>query len=151
MFYYNHNQEMDNNFFQRLWKRLSGRRSALPKRDQHLRSYQLEQDLAQVVHGLADNEQRLPQEMAADLFFSGLAQQESNQALIRRWENLSRREQEVTARICQGCDRRQIAEALFISVETLRTHARHALVKFGVNDREELRRLLRGWDFSAWK
>ena len=27
----------------------------------------------------------------------------------------------------------------------------HALVKFGVNDREELRRLLRGWDFSAWK
>lgn len=151
MFYYNRQQEMDNNFFQRLWKRLTRRRSALPERDQSLRSYQLEQDLAQVVHGLADNEQRLPQELAADLFFRGLAQQESNQALIRRWESLSRREQEVTARICQGWDSRQIAEALFISAETVRTHARHALVKFGVKDREELRRLLQEWDFSAWK
>ncbi len=66
------------------------------------------------------------------------------------WESLSPREQDVTALSCLGFTNRQIAARLSLSPETIKTHVRNVLSKFGINSKSELRHILAGWDFSAW-
>ena len=56
--------------------------------------------------------------------------------------SLSPREQQVTLLTLQGLTNRQIATMLVISPETVKTHVRHALEKFGLHSKDELRLLL---------
>ena len=66
------------------------------------------------------------------------------------WESLSQREQEVTAFTCLGLTNRQIAARLSLSPETIKSHIRSVLKKFGLNSKDELRHILADWDFKGW-
>ena len=50
---------------------------------------------------------------------------------------LSSREQAVLALIAQGCSNQEIAEQLFISLHTVKTHARRINTKLGVARRTQ--------------
>ncbi len=52
-------------------------------------------------------------------------------------ENLSRRENEILAYLAKGYRYREIAETLFISIETVRTHVRNIYEKLQVRSRTE--------------
>ena len=65
------------------------------------------------------------------------------------WGLLSVREQQVTALICMGFRSYEIAIALGVSYETVRSHSKHIYTKFGLG-RKELRQALDQWDFENW-
>jgi DNA-binding CsgD family transcriptional regulator len=53
--------------------------------------------------------------------------------------------------VCLNYTTRQVAMRLGIAPDTVKTHVRNVLAKFDARSRQELRRLLAGWDFSAWE
>ncbi len=119
--------------------------------DSSSRKYALDVSLHPMLESLAEQEQLLPDEIASDLVNEALSQRQLDADLIKRWQSLSSREQDVAALACLGYTNREIALILNISPETVKTHLRNALVKFNLRTRSELRLLLQKWDFSAWK
>jgi DNA-binding CsgD family transcriptional regulator len=115
------------------------------------RLFELEETLHMAVVNLADEEQRSAEDVHTDLLAAGLAQVQTRDVLRRCWDALSVREQEVTALTCLGYTNRQIAGRLGIAEETVKTHVKNALVKFGLHGKAELRRVLEEWDFGDWK
>ena len=99
---------------------------------------------------LARQEDRSSGEVAADLVAEALERRRAAGEHLDRWRSLTPREQEVAALICMGYTTRQMAARLQISPETVNTHVYHALGKFDLRRRTELRRLLGDWDFSEW-
>lgn len=83
-----------------------------------------------------------PEELAADLLARGLEQDAHCTRAETALASLSPREQQVTLLTLQGLTNRQIATMLVISPETVKTHVRHALEKFGLHSKAELRLLL---------
>jgi DNA-binding NarL/FixJ family response regulator len=55
-----------------------------------------------------------------------------------RYEELSDREKEITALVSQGLSNDQIAEAMFVSVNTVKTHLRRIYRRLGVSSRSQL-------------
>jgi len=115
------------------------------------RRFTLDGVLVKYVQALAEHEQRPPGEIASDLLASGVAQRYLEEEAYQRWLTLSQREQEVAALVCLRLTSRQIAARLYISDETAKTHVKNVLYKFDLHSRGELRSLLAGWDFSAWR
>jgi DNA-binding NarL/FixJ family response regulator len=138
---------LENHPFKTLWKRLL---RALGIDAPERKAFELDVDLIEVVQDLAEREQRPAQDVVADLLSIALSHQSSSNDLVRRWNSLSPREQEVAALICLNLTTGQIATRLHISPETVKTHAHNILVKFGINSRGQLRMLLAEWDFSDW-
>ena len=99
---------------------------------------------------LAEQEQRTPEDIANQILGDAFRSHQAQGENWLRWQSLTPREQEITALICLNYTSRQIATKLTISPETVKTHAEHILIKFGVADRNAIRMLLNGWDFSAW-
>jgi DNA-binding NarL/FixJ family response regulator len=66
-------------------------------------------------------------------------------------EALTPREQEVTWYTARGYTNRQIAEALVVSIETVKTHVRHVLEKLGVRSKADLRLLLLNLGIRWWE
>lgn len=114
------------------------------------RYYHLDQGLALTVRTLAEHEGRSQDEMAAGLLAAGLDRYYSADELWQHWQSLTGRERDAAALACLGYTNRQIAVRLGISAETVKTHLRNALAKFGLHSRSELHLLLVEWDFSAW-
>jgi DNA-binding CsgD family transcriptional regulator len=115
------------------------------------RTYQISDSLQVTLSTLARHEGRPENELANDLLAAGLTQYHSSDELWRRWESLSARERDAAALACLGYTNKQIAVRLHISPETVKTHLRNALIKFNLHSRNELRMMLRDWDFSAWE
>jgi len=115
------------------------------------RYYEVNESLYTTLATLAAHEGRPEDELAADLLAAGLTQYYSTDELWKRWQSLSPREQDVAALAFLGYTNRQIAARLGISAETVKTHLRNALIKFGLHSRSQLRLLLADWDFSAWE
>jgi len=115
------------------------------------RVFELDQPLAEALQHFAEMERRPQEEVAAALLSAALAQRQNAEVNLRRWRSLSTREQQAVALICLGYTNSQIAARLVLSPETVKTHVRNALRKFGVHSRAELRQLLAEWDFSAWE
>jgi len=113
--------------------------------------YVIEGELMSAVQALAESEQRPADQVASELLVSGLARLDQFSETWQLWLLLSEREKQVTALTCLGYTNAQIAGRLFISVDTVKTHVRHALYKFDRHSKYELRILLDGWDFSAWE
>ena len=134
--------------FRLLWERL---RRSLENVRPARRNFELDADLLEALQGVAARERRPAREVAADLLAMALAQQNASQEVLQRWEQLSPREQQVTALVCQELTNRQIAARLGISADTVKTHMRNVLAKFDLRSRTELRALLAGWDFGEWK
>jgi DNA-binding CsgD family transcriptional regulator len=114
------------------------------------RLFRFDDELVQSLQALAEREQRSEEDIATDLLSHALAQRSVTEAYIQVWQSLSRREQQVVALTCLDCTNRQIAARLMISPETVKTHIRSALRKFGIGSKQELRRVLTDWDFSEW-
>jgi len=114
------------------------------------RTYEINESMRVTLATLAKHEGRPEHELIPDLLAAGLTQYRSIDELWPRWESLSPREQDVAALTCLGLTNRQIAARLFLSPETIKTHVRNILFKFGVNSKAELRHSLASWDFSGW-
>ena len=129
----------------RLLKRLGLRRET------ETQKYSLDFSLQVALNSLAEEQQRSPDEVISRFVESGLAQESEQDELIQRWRTLSSREQDVAALACLGYTNRQIGALLNISHETVKTHLRNGLAKFGLSSRGGLQLLLKDWDFSAWQ
>jgi len=114
------------------------------------RTYSSEADLLEVVKDLAAREQRSEKEVTAELVSLALRRRDHNQVMLRCWETLSYREQQVAALACLNRTNRQIAAQLQISPDTVKTHTRNVLAKFELRRKPELVQALSDWDFSAW-
>ena len=60
------------------------------------------------------------------------------------YSSLTRREREVLTLIAAGHTNREMAESLVVSPETVKTHVRHVLNKFGVSRKTEICALIQG-------
>jgi DNA-binding CsgD family transcriptional regulator len=110
----------------------------------------LDQPTLAELQNLAEQENRPKEAVAADLLAFALVQRGAAETKLRRWQELSPREREVTALLCLYYTNSQIARRLSISTPTVKTHVRNILRKFGLTRRSDLRLVLAEWDFSAW-
>ncbi len=92
-------------------------------------NFHLDVDTIRSLHGIAEQEQRSPEELANRLLGEALRSQQIQGGNWTRWQHLTPREQEVAALICLNYTTRQIASKLHISPETVKTHAGRFLVK----------------------
>jgi DNA-binding CsgD family transcriptional regulator len=127
--------------WQQLRKYLSGNypTEELPN-DFDLLSLEWEVKLAYVAHQL-----KMPVE---ELLY--LAQETFVHEFIikeRQWYSLTEREKQVARFVCKGLTNDEIALQLKISQNTVRTHLRRLLPKFGLTSKDELRQYLWHWRF----
>jgi LuxR family maltose regulon positive regulatory protein len=73
---------------------------------------------------------------------------EKGEGDMRLLEPLTDREREVLALLFQGKSNKEIARAMFVSVDTVKTHLRHIYEKLGVSDRNEAVRRARELGFD---
>jgi DNA-binding CsgD family transcriptional regulator len=114
------------------------------------RTYEIDESLQVTLSTLAQHEGRPEHELIPDILAAGLSQYRSVDKFWPKWESLSPRERDIAALTCLGYTNRQISVRLSLSPETIKTHVRNVLIKFGVNSKAELRHILAGWDFSNW-
>ena len=117
---------------------LSGARPALPRGR-----------FLSMIEDLARQESIPAEDLYAEMLAAVMARRARLQVARSRWDELSAREQQVAALACLACTNRQIAARLSISGETVKTHMRNVLFKFGLHSKEELRHLLADWDFAS--
>ena len=115
------------------------------------RSFGLDTTLQTKLVAIARQERRSTRELQADLIQAGLALRTIDNELMERWESLSPREQQVAALTCLGYTNAQISARLYISVETVKTHMRNILAKFGLHGKAEIKKALERWNFSEWE
>jgi len=115
------------------------------------RKYQVSESMHVTLTTLSQHEGRPEDELIQDLLAAGLTQYYSFVELWHKWEALSPRERDVAALVCLGYTNKEIGVQLSISPETVKTHLRNVLVKFGLQNRTELRLSMKTWDFSAWQ
>jgi DNA-binding CsgD family transcriptional regulator len=107
-------------------------------------------DVLKEVKTLADEQGCGEDEMILKLLDQALRTNHHSERTRRCWESLSYREKQVAALVCSGLTGRQTAAHLVLSPETVKTHVRHILRKFGLNSRRDLRNRLSDWDLSRW-
>lgn len=131
-----------------LWYRL--RHVLTPADNGHL-TFKMDVEHLRELRGLAKQEGVPVEQLAAELLVFALGHRQLAEANLTHWRTLSPREQQVAALICLNCTNRQIAARLVISPETVKTHVRNILHKFGLHSKVEMRQALADWDFSAWE
>jgi DNA-binding CsgD family transcriptional regulator len=114
------------------------------------RFYEFSESMQTTLSTLAEFEGQPEDELAETIFASGLDYYYAQEENWKLWETLTPREKDVAAYACLGYTNKQIANQMFISPETVKSHLRNALAKFGFRNRNELRLLLKNWDFSEW-
>jgi DNA-binding NarL/FixJ family response regulator len=91
---------------------------------------------------VADGAAVVPPMMLGTLLRHTVKRRRAAAELEQRLEVLTDREREVLDHLSVGEHRREIAESLFISPETVRTHIQRAMAKLGVHSQTELMALL---------
>jgi len=99
-------------------------------------------DLALRLWRLARASGESPETLAADLLRRALEQEGRRERAETSLASLTPRQREVTRLAASGQTNRQIARALWLSPETVKTHLRRALEHFDVHSKAELRLLL---------
>jgi DNA-binding CsgD family transcriptional regulator len=115
------------------------------------REFMFDEGVERSLRELAERESRTVNMVAAELLSFAVEERLSTEEYMRRWYGLTPREQQVVALLCQDYSNRQIADLLVISPETVKTHLRKALRKFGLRDKTQLRQAFAGWDFREWE
>jgi len=100
---------------------------------------------------MATLERRSVEDVTLDLLARALEHKLESDVYYKIWRHLSPREQEVCALACLNYTNPQIAARLSISEDTVKTHMRNVLTKFGLPRKADLRLALEGWDFSEWE
>lgn len=98
----------------------------------------------------AQDQDRPAERLAADLLARGLEQEARRARIEVALKTLTPREREVALLASRGLTNRQIASVLVISTETVKTHVRHSLEKFGLGSKFELRLLLETGSIQAF-
>ncbi len=114
------------------------------------RNIELDPEIYETVQEYAAREKRAPEELASYIINEGIRNHQIQAECWNRWLILSPREQQIAALVCLGYTNRQIGGKLYISPETVKTHAEKVLFKFGLPNRQELRILLKDWNFSEF-
>lgn len=109
-----------------------------------------DEELIAAVKDVARQQERAEEEVIADLTKIGLNQFLTQTELETRWRSLSHREQQVVALICLGYKNHEIAKALVIAPQTVKTHLQNIFDKFNLRSRKELRLALKNWEFREW-
>jgi len=109
-----------------------------------------DEQLIAVIRDVARQQNRSEEEVISEFTKVGLNQFLTQGELQNRWSSLSHREQQVVALICLGYRNYQIAEALGIAPETVKTHLQHIFDKLHLRGSRELRLTLKDWDFRDW-
>ncbi|NJN44426.1 MAG: hypothetical protein HC806_06710 [Anaerolineae bacterium] len=102
------------------------------------------------LHEIAEQQQRSPEDVANDILSHAIEEYEHLDEKLAKWNTLSPREQEVAALACLGYTNQSIADKLFISPNTVKTHIRNVQQKFNIRSKAQLRQMLGGWDFGAF-
>jgi DNA-binding CsgD family transcriptional regulator len=110
----------------------------------------LDQPLSLALARLAEEEERPLNEIGQKMLNFALQHRQEAARNLKTWQALTPREKEITALACLGYTNKEIAEKLFISPATVKTHLRNAKRKFGLRSKLELRKTLSDWDFSRW-
>jgi len=126
-------------------------RNFLPPAPPDKLTFQVDPGILTPLEELAAMHRRTKGQLIYDLVTDAMAEQERATELVQIWGRLTMRQADVAACICLGLNNREIAERLVISVETVKSHVQQVFRKFDVHSKEELRRLLTKWDFSAWE
>lgn len=90
------------------------------------------------------------QQVAQDLLTDALLDRQVAEAHLKRWRQLTPRQQQVAALACLNFTNRQIAARLKLSPQTIKAHMRNLLHRFSLHSKAELRQALADWDFSEW-
>jgi DNA-binding CsgD family transcriptional regulator len=107
-------------------------------------------ELLALLEQLAAEERRAVDEVAGELLWNAVAERYAAVENLQPWDELTPREKEVAALACLGYTNQEMATLMVISPNTVKTHIRHVLRKFKVNNKSELRQVLAGWDFAGW-
>jgi DNA-binding CsgD family transcriptional regulator len=107
-------------------------------------------ELLALLKQLAAEERRAVDEVAGELLWNAVADRYTAVENFQPWDELTPREKETAALACLGYTNREMAALMVISTNTVKTHMRHVLRKFKVNNKGELREVLTGWDFAGW-
>jgi RNA polymerase sigma factor (sigma-70 family) len=94
---------------------------------------------------------RSPQSLVNDLITHGLEREVLRARTEQALAELTPREREVTWLAARGHTNGQIARALVISEETVKTHVHNALSKFGLRKKADLRLLLLDLGLRWWQ
>ena len=119
------------------------------REDPNLRSYNYNEELYLQIRKLAEEEQRTPEEVTEHLLTKAFQHRTLEADTWQRWNNLSRREQQVAALISLGYANGEIATRLGVTIDTVKSHVSSILYKFALTNRKELGMLLYGYDFSG--
>lgn len=105
-------------------------------------SVQIDPETSARLQRLARRRGQAPETVACSLLKHGLdlelRRHQAEAALAR----LTPRQRDVARLAAQGSTNRQIAAALYVSTETVKTHMAHVLGKFGLRTKADLRLLL---------
>jgi DNA-binding CsgD family transcriptional regulator len=110
----------------------------------------LDQPLSLALTSLAREEEQPLNEVGQRMLSFALQHRQEATRNLKTWKSLTPREKEITALACLSNTNKEIAEQLFISPATVKTHLRNAKRKFGLRSKLELRKILSDWDFSQW-
>ncbi len=94
---------------------------------------------------------RSPEMLVNDLLERGLEQETLRVHAEHALASLTPREQDVTWLAARGQTNRQIADALVISSETVKSHIHNVLVKFGLRSKSDLRLLMLDLGIRWWQ
>jgi DNA-binding NarL/FixJ family response regulator len=92
-----------------------------------------------------------PEALANDLLAQGLTRESLRAQAEATLAALTPREQQIARLTTRGHTNQQIAETLVISPETVKTHVRHVLEKFGVRSKAELQLRLLDLNVRMWE
>jgi len=99
-------------------------------------------ELGEELQSAARARGQAPETLAADLLVRGLEQEALRAQIESALAALTPRERQVVWLAARGWTNRRIAEALFVSPETVKTHVAHVLEKLRLRSKVELRVLL---------
>lgn len=99
--------------------------------------------LADAVRAIAAGRTVVPPDMLGPLLHGLIEQRRASSAAFERLMQLTPREREILLLVADGLDHDDIAEQLFISAETARTHVHRVLRKLDVGSRLEAVTLVR--------
>jgi len=115
------------------------------------REYTFDAALDQSLRALAREEDQPPRVVAENLLSMALERRQHADKNLALWHSLTSRQKEVAALTCLDYTNCEIAQRLYISPETVKTHIRNTLHRFGLHGKHELRQALADWNFSAWE
>jgi DNA-binding NarL/FixJ family response regulator len=95
---------------------------------------------------VAVGETYIPPGMLGGLLRELIRRRRDDDAVLRRYSSLSRREREVLRLIAEGATAQQMARTLYLSPHTVRTHVQNVIEKLGVHSRVEAASMVLEYD-----